>query len=120
MIFYFKCLCYVTNILFTVYSKFVCVFFFPMTFRVIICSSLLNMNVHIYTMCLQVVLRNNDTYLCVLQRHQQELSAVFPNLPVLDCVRFLPRLCLLLWLLHTDGRRHHTYGQWTGVYLALL
>lgn len=107
---------------FTIYCIIIIMYylFFLKTFRVIVCSSLLNMNAHIYTIYLQVVLRNNNTYFCVLQGHQQELSAVFPNLPVLDCVRFLPRLCLLLWFLHTDGRRHHTYGQWTGVYLALL
>uniref|UniRef100_A0A8D3BNZ0 Phospholipid-transporting ATPase n=1 Tax=Scophthalmus maximus TaxID=52904 RepID=A0A8D3BNZ0_SCOMX len=50
------------------------------------------------------------------QGHQQELSAVFSDLPVLDPVGLLSRLRLLLWIVHPDGRRHHTYGQWTDVW----
>lgn len=63
------------------------------------------------------LLKNKNKNICIQQGHQQELSAVFPDIPVLDSVGLLSRLCLLLWFLHTDGRRHHTHGQWTGVYL---
>lgn len=64
--------------------------------------------------------KTKKQHVYISQRHQQELSAVFLDVPVLDSVGLLSRLCLLLRILHTDGRRHHAYGQRAGVCLCDL
>lgn len=75
----------------------------------------INLNIKQFVFCSLYLLRSllNDFF--SLQGHQQERFAVFPDVLVLDYTRLLSRFCLLLWFLHTNGRRHHTHGQWTGV-----